>query len=488
MAALRRTLPGMSDLVVGFDLDMTLVDSADGIVATIAAVCAAHGVQPDPGDVHATVGLPLDQVFPRWLPQVPYADALAAYRAHYSEHVTPHSRLLPHAAEAVAAARAHGARVVVITAKRAGHAQAVLDVVGLAVDEVVGERFAAGKAAALREQGVAIYIGDHHADVAAARSAGVVAVGVATGPTPIAELADADLVLPDLAGFPEWLDSWMHDRMPDRMLDRRLADLADRLTAYGSVLVAFSGGADSAFLLAAAARALGPDRVIAATAVSASLAEGELTEAAHFAAGLGVRHLQPFTDEMGREGYRANGSDRCYHCKSELLDVLVPLAAELGVACVATGTNADDLLAEFRPGIQAASERGARTPLADAGLTKAQIRTASRAWDLPTWDKPQAACLSSRIAYGLHITPAVLARVDRAEAALRAAMHQADIPVVNLRVRDLGDLARIEVDATVVAAVAALPAATDSVRAAGFARVEIDPQGFRSGSLNEALG
>ena len=123
---------------------------------------------------------------------------------------------------------------------------------------------------------------------------------------------------------------------------------------------------------------------------------------------------------MEREGYRANAGDRCAFCKAELLDVLGPLAAEHGYAAVATGTNADDARAGFRPGIAAASERGAVTPLLDAGLTKDQVRAASRDWGLPTWDKPAAACLSSRVAYGIEITPARLARVERAEAALRA--------------------------------------------------------------------
>ncbi len=125
---------------------------------------------------------------------------------------------------------------------------------------------------------------------------------------------------------------------------------------------------------------------------------------------------------MDREGYRANAGDRCFHCKAELLDVLGPLAEEHGLAHVATGTNADDAVAGFRPGIRAAAERGAVTPLLDAGLTKDDVRALSRAWDLPTWDKPAAACLSSRVAYGVAITPARLVRVDRAEAAARAVL------------------------------------------------------------------
>ena len=268
-------------------------------------------------------------------------------------------------------------------------------------------------------------------------------------------------------------------------LRTRLADLDVRLTAAASVLVAFSGGADSAFLLASAVRVLGPGNVAAATAVSASLPAPELAAAAAFAQSVGVRHLTPATDEMSRDGYRANAGDRCYFCKAELLDVLGPLAAQLGLAHVATGTNADDARAGFRPGIRAAAERGALTPLLDAGLTKDDVRRASRDLGLETWDKPAAACLSSRIAYGVQVTPQRLARVERAEVRLRDALHAAGIPVRNLRVRDLGDIARVEVDAEIVAAVAARPDLSSFVE--GFRAVEVDPRGFRSGSMNELL-
>jgi uncharacterized protein len=268
-------------------------------------------------------------------------------------------------------------------------------------------------------------------------------------------------------------------------LDARLALLDARIRGLGSVLVAFSGGADSAFLLAAALRGLGPDRVVAATAVSASLPAHELADAADFAARLGVRHVTPATNEIARDGYRDNAGDRCYFCKAELLDVLAPIAVELSLQHVATGTNADDVLAGFRPGVRAAAERGAVTPLLDAGLTKDDVRRASREWGLATWDKPAAACLSSRIAYGIAVTPARLARVERAEVALRTALADARIDVRDLRVRDLGDVARIEVDADVVAAVTGRPDLL--ARVEGFTRVEVDPRGFRSGSMNELL-
>ena len=258
-----------------------------------------------------------------------------------------------------------------------------------------------------------------------------------------------------------------------------------RLRELGSLLVAFSGGADSAFLLAAAGRALGPDRVVGATAVSPALAGGELEAARDLAAALGLRHVSVETDELSRDGYAANAGDRCYFCKSELLDVLTPTARELGLAHVATGTNADDARAGFRPGIRAAAERAAVTPLLDAGFTKAQVREHSRRWGLPTWDKPAAACLSSRIAYGVQITPARLAMVGRAEAALRTAMHEAGLAVRDVRVRDLDGVARVEVDRELVDALAGRPAVLAAVE--GFDRVEVDPRGFRSGAMNELL-
>jgi uncharacterized protein len=260
-------------------------------------------------------------------------------------------------------------------------------------------------------------------------------------------------------------------------LDARLADLEARLRDLGGVLVAFSGGADSAFLLAAAVRALGTDAVVAATAVSPSLATVELPAAQAFAQSLGIRHLTPGTDEMSRAGYADNGRDRCFHCKATLLDTLRPLAHDLGLAHVATGTNADDAVALFRPGIRAAAERGAVTPLLDAGLTKRDVRAASRRWGLVTADKPALACLSSRIAYGLTITPARLARVDRAEAAVRTRLPAAR----DVRVRDLGDdVARVELDPAALARCD--EAVLDVVRAEGFASVSA--QEFRSGSLN----
>jgi pyridinium-3,5-biscarboxylic acid mononucleotide sulfurtransferase len=270
---------------------------------------------------------------------------------------------------------------------------------------------------------------------------------------------------------------------------RAPVELAAALTAVlrdaGSVLVAFSGGADSALVLAAAVRVLGPDRVAAATAVSYAVPDAEVGGARDLAASLGVAWHEPRTDEMAREGYRANGGDRCYFCKTELMSVLLPLAQRLGLAHVATGTNADDLRAGFRPGIRAAAQVGALTPLADAGFTKDEVRALSAHWDLPTWDKPAAACLSSRIAYGIQITPARLQRVEAAEAAVRELLGDR---VRDLRVRDLGDgLARVEVDQGCLAALhrGDRDAVAAAVQRLGHDRVEV--RAFRSGSMNDLL-
>uniref|UniRef100_UPI0026008525 ATP-dependent sacrificial sulfur transferase LarE n=1 Tax=Nocardioides sp. TaxID=35761 RepID=UPI0026008525 len=320
----------------------------------------------------------------------------------------------------------------------------------------------------------------HVHDVEGALAAGVLSVSVLTGGCTREELLDAGthVVLDSLHDFPAWLD--------DHVLELRLDALAADLRERESVLVAYSGGADSAFLLAAAVRALGPDKVAAATGYSHSLPLAERDPARDFAVSLGVDLLTPATHEMEREGYRANGADRCYFCKAELLDVLTPLAAEHGLAHVATGTNADDAVAGFRPGIRAADERGAIAPLRDAGLTKAQVREASRRWGLPTWDKPAAACLSSRVAYGVEVTPYRLGRVERAEVAVRALLEDAGLR--DLRVRDRGDRGCVEVDSNL------LPLDPDveqrvveAVREAGFEAAEVDPRGFRSGSMNEAL-
>ena len=368
----------------------------------------------------------------------------------------------------------------IVTGKFPANAQRHVDHLGLDVDVLEGWVWGVGKAEVLRREGVSIYVGDHVHDVDGARAAGVLSVSVLTGGCTREELEDAgtDVVLESLAEFPAWLD--------EHLLQTRLEALERDLQARGSVMVAYSGGADSAFLLAAAVRALGPDRVVAATGYSHSLPEVERDPARDFAAGLGVELLTPETHEMEREGYRANGGDRCFFCKAELIDVLTPLAEARGIGTVATGTNADDAVAGFRPGIRAADERGAVAPLRDAGLTKAQVREASHRWGLPTWDKPAAACLSSRVAYGVEVTPHRLARVERAEAAVRDLL--AADGLANLRVRDVGDRASVEVDQDLLPLAERQHAdVVAAVRAAGFDEVVVDEKGFRSGSMNELL-
>ncbi|MQA86842.1 MAG: ATP-dependent sacrificial sulfur transferase LarE [Streptosporangiales bacterium] len=460
---------------------MTLVDSRPGIIACLDGLAAETGTAIDSALAATRIGGPIEEELAEWFPAEQVPGATARFRALYPDLAIPTLCPLPGARAAAEAVHGQGGRVVVVTAKYEPSARRALDELGIPVDAVAGGRYAEAKGEALREHGATVYVGDHLGDVRAARSAGAVFVAIATGPYDAESLraAGADTVLDDLTAFPEWLE--------DHLLDARLAELEARLRSLGGVLVAFSGGADSAFLLAAAVRALGARNVAAATAVSPSLPAHELAAAAEFARDLGVRHLTPRTHEMDRDGYRANAGDRCYFCKAELMDVLAPLADELGIAYAATGTNADDAVAGFRPGIRAAAERGAVTPLRDAGLTKRQVREASRRWGLRTWDKPAAACLSSRVAYGIEVTPHRLARVERAEGALRTALATAGIPVTNLRVRDLGEAARIEVDRPLVGRVADCRAATDAVRATGFVAVEVDPRGFRSGSMNELL-
>jgi pyridinium-3,5-biscarboxylic acid mononucleotide sulfurtransferase len=469
----------LATFTVGFDLDMTLIDSRPGIAACYRELSARTGVFVDADVAVSRLGPPLPWEIGQWFPAERVDATVATYRELYPRFAIEPSLALPGALAALAAVRAAGGRVVVITAKNGPLAQLHLDHLGIEADELYGTVWADGKTQALRDAGAHLYVGDHVADASAARAAGITAVGVTTGPCPHTDLvaAGAGAVLDSLEDFPAFLEGWL--------LQQRLDDLDRRLRELGRVVVAYSGGADSAFLLAAAVRALGAGNVVAATAVSPSLPSSELADALKLPATLGVEHLTPATDELSRDGYRANAGDRCYFCKAELLDTLTPLAAQRG-ATVVTGTNADDAVAGFRPGIRAATERGAQAPLRDAGLTKAQVREASRQWQLPTWDKPAAACLSSRIAYGIEVSRERLARVEKAEASLRAVLRRAGIAVRDLRVRDLGERgARVEVDAAAVPAVAARPDLLAAVD--GFPSVHLDPHGFRSGSMNEGL-
>jgi pyridinium-3,5-biscarboxylic acid mononucleotide sulfurtransferase len=474
------------ELVVGFDLDMTLIDTVPGFGATLRALGTELGVEFAVEELTSRLGPPLGASLAAHLPEDQIESAVDRFRALYPDLAITSVPLLAGAAEAIADVRRHRGRVVVVTGKFQPNAQLHVDHLGLDLDHLEGEVWGVGKADVLRREGVSIYVGDHVHDVEGALAADAVSVSVLTGGCTREELLEAGthVVLDDLAAFPAWLD--------EHLLVARLASLEADLRDRGSVMVAYSGGADSAFLLAAAVRALGADRVVAATGYSDSLPDSERDPARDLAESLGVAVITPRTHEMEREGYRANAGDRCFFCKAELLDVLTPLAAEQGLDFVATGTNADDAVAGFRPGIRAAAERGAITPLRDAGLTKAQVREASHRWGLPTWDKPAAACLSSRVAYGIEVTPFRLARVERAEGACRQTLADAGIPVRDLRVRDLGEKASIEVDAALLLdhlapGTAAERALLDVVRRSGFDAAVLDPKGFRSGSMNEAL-
>lgn len=263
----------------------------------------------------------------------------------------------------------------------------------------------------------------------------------------------------------------------DPELDEKLERLADELRRLERVVIAFSGGADSAFVAAMATRTLGAECAHAVTAVSPSLAGDEEADCRSIAAEWEMRWTPVGTAEMERAAYRLNDLDRCYHCKSELMEVVGPIAAAEG-ATVVLGVNVDDL-GEHRPGQRAAAEAGAVFPLVVAGFTKADVRAASRVLGLRTWDKPAAACLASRIPYGTPVSVEVLGRVERAEAML----HR--LGFVQVRVRHYGDTARIEVELDMLASVIQhREQIVAAVRAAGYRYVTVDLEGFRSGNLN----
>jgi len=266
---------------------------------------------------------------------------------------------------------------------------------------------------------------------------------------------------------------------PSQSTNLQLDALRRRLNELAPVVVAFSGGADSAFLARVAHDTLGT-AAHAVTALSPSLAADEESDCRALAGEWGLRWTPVFTDELANPAYSANDGQRCYWCKSELMDALAPLADQ-EQATVVLGVNVDDL-GDHRPGQRAAAERGAAFPLVETGFTKADVRSWSARLGLRTWDKPAAACLASRVPYGTPVTLGVLASVDRAESGLRGLGFR------QLRVRHYGTLARIEVSPDELPrAFEERRAVVEAVRAAGYTYVTLDLEGFRSGNLNQAL-
>ena len=264
--------------------------------------------------------------------------------------------------------------------------------------------------------------------------------------------------------------------------DELLTRLQGSLGELGSVVVAFSGGVDSSVVASVAARALGR-RTLAVTAVSPALATGELDGARAVARAAGIEHLVIDTAELARAGYRRNGADRCFHCKSELYDRLDALAVERGFAAVASGANADDQ-GDWRPGLRAASQHRIRHPLLEAGAGKAAVRALAHRLELPSAEKPASPCLASRVPYGTSVSAEVLTRIDRAEREVRALGYRV------LRVRHLGELGKLELprdDLDRALAPAARAAIGEAIRGAGYTRAAIGLEPFRSGSLNDAL-
>lgn len=253
------------------------------------------------------------------------------------------------------------------------------------------------------------------------------------------------------------------------------------LRECGSICIGYSGGVDSVFLAVTAVDVLGAANVLAVTGRSASYPDVQWATARDIAAQFGIPHLEIHTDELQDSNYLANPSNRCYFCKTELWSKLVPLARERGLRTVADGSNADDAH-DYRPGAQAASENHVRSPLQEAGLTKQEIRVLSQARWLPTWDQPSAPCLSSRLPYGLAVTPERLRQVELAEQIVRA------IGVKEFRVRHHGAVARLEVaPAEMPAVIEAALQLDEQLRQLGFERVLLDVEGYRRGALNEGL-
>jgi uncharacterized protein len=262
----------------------------------------------------------------------------------------------------------------------------------------------------------------------------------------------------------------------------KLRVMETRIRELGSLMVAYSGGVDSAFLAATAHRVLG-ERMLAVLADSPSLARHDMEQACAFAHSLGIPLQVVATDELDHEEYARNDANRCFHCKDELFRVMKELGAKLGFANIAYGMNADDTR-DFRPGQRAAENHAVLAPLAEAGLTKLEVRTLAKAAGYTLWDRPAAPCLSSRVEYGRTVTREVLAQVERGEACLR------ELGFREMRVRHHGELARVEIarnELPRALTMEMMDAITAALKQAGFKYVTLDCQGFRSGAMNAVL-
>jgi uncharacterized protein len=269
---------------------------------------------------------------------------------------------------------------------------------------------------------------------------------------------------------------------PGAVATEKLRALEARLEQLGSLMVAYSGGVDSAFLAATGHRVLG-ERMVAVLADSPSLARRDMEQACAFAKSIGMPFRVVATDELDREDYARNDANRCFHCKDELFLVLEKLAAKTGFAHIAYGMNADDTR-DYRPGQRAAEEHEVLAPLAEMGLTKLEVRALARAAGYPVWDRPAAPCLSSRVEYGRAVTRDVLEQVERGEQSLR------ELGFTEMRVRHHGELARVEIarnELPRALTMEMMDAITAALKKAGFKYVTLDCQGFRSGAMNAVL-